>query len=123
MEGSKRCGLLGCGRIWSIPRPVMTSPHRNRVTARSAPWDIVLDFAPPEARQAARKRQDLRAARVAGAAEKSPPIHSHRLSAPRAAQAVDAAPKATVQAGAGTALLRELASAAQTVGRAGVTSR
>ena len=26
----------GAGRIWSMPRPVMTSPHRNSVTRRSA---------------------------------------------------------------------------------------
>ncbi len=29
---SRSPGSPGCGRTWSTPRPVITSPHRNRVT-------------------------------------------------------------------------------------------
>src|SRR6266705_4361193 len=33
--GSRSSGPPGCGRTWSTPRPVITSPHKNKVSSRS----------------------------------------------------------------------------------------
>src|SRR5688572_4721234 len=38
-QGSKISGALGWGRSWSTPRPVITSPHRDRVTSAILPLD------------------------------------------------------------------------------------